>query len=137
MQDYFEESEFILEQVQFKYSGKRYKARGVMSWNPEAGFHVEAPLDLQSLPDAEEVGFGRFKIISKKDTTSIKLFLSDGRRAIAPSIPLIDRYDVISENRLSINFSRAIFLTKYPYSPAGLFHSNCETDMVVRPSLKP
>jgi hypothetical protein len=112
MQDYFKETEYILNQVKFRYLGQTFTGRGIMSWKPEGGFHIEAPLDLEPLADVREVPLGRLRVVSRKDAASIKLIFPGTERAIASAISLIDRYDVLSEKRLSININRVLFFTQ-------------------------
>jgi hypothetical protein len=113
MKDYFQEYEYILNDLQFDYLGRRYRGRGVMTWKPQQGFHIEAPLNLQKNTLLEEIEFGKIRPIRKSDKSSIRMFPMDNYNwAIAPNVTFIDRFDIISEHRLSINLSRVIF-TKY------------------------
>lgn len=131
MKDYFRETEFVLDKLQFDYLGGRYQGRGIMTWKPEQGFHIEAPLDLQNMPRPRDVEFGRVGVIRKSDRSSIRIFLSKSySRAIAPSVTFVNRFDVISEKRISINLSRVIFsryhsreLTKYSLTGSALYET--------------
>lgn len=114
MKDYFKETEFVLDKLQFDYLGGRYRGRGVMTWKPEQGFHIEAPLDLQDMPHPEDVEFGRVGVIRKSDQSSIHMILhNSNNRAIAPSVILVDRLDIINEKRISVNLERVVFSENY------------------------
>lgn len=114
MKDYFKETEFVLDRLQFDYLGGRYRGRGIMTWKPEQGFHIEAPLDLQDMPHSEDVEFGRVGVIRKSHQSSIHMALhNSNNRAIAPSVILVDRFDVINEKRISVNLNRVIFLKSF------------------------
>ena len=43
--DYFKEAKYILELLYFHYRGNRYQGHGIMTWNPDEGFHLEAFLE--------------------------------------------------------------------------------------------
>ena len=111
MKDYFATNEYILDSLTFDYLGKRFYARGFMSWNPDRGFHLEALLNLERMPEIGKTEFSRTRVIRKSDRASIRMLLKRHgyNWAIAPSIELIDRHDVLSENRLSININRVVF----------------------------
>jgi hypothetical protein len=120
MKDYFKEAEFVLDDLKFDYLGGRYRGRGIMTWKPEQGFHIEAPLNLQDMPKLKEVHFGKVRIIRKSDTSSIRMFPREIYNwAIAPAVPLVERDDVISQKRLSINLSRVIFSKYYSTDVTG------------------
>lgn len=87
-----------------------------MSWNPDQGFQIEAPVNRQDLLAQGNIEFGKIKIIRKTDKSSIRLFLHDGTWAFSPSVALIDRDDVIGEQRLSIRLNRVVFLRSYSHT---------------------
>lgn len=120
MKDYLKEAEFVLNDLTFDYLGGRYRGRGIMTWEPEKGFHIEAPLNLQDMPKPQEVQFGKVRIIRKSDISSIRMFPQENYNwAIAPSVTLVARDDVICENRLSIDLSRVIFSKYYSRDITG------------------
>lgn len=114
MKDYFKETEFVLDKLQFDYLGRRYRGRGIMTWKPCSGFHIEAPLDLQGMPQPGDIEFGKVRVIRKNDLSSIRMVLhNSNNRAIAPSVVLVDRLDIINEKRISVNLERVIFSEDY------------------------
>jgi hypothetical protein len=72
VKNYFKEAEFILDSLYFHYHGSRYQGRGIMTWKPDEGFHLEAFLDRQGEP-IERIELGRIGIIPRSDICSIRL----------------------------------------------------------------
>jgi hypothetical protein len=111
LKDYFQKSEYVLEKIWFDYLGGRYQGRGVLTWEPSLGFHLEALLERDKMPQIEQVELGRVRIIRKSDTSSIRMKPWYQKWAISPRVVLIDRDDILSQHRLSIDLSRVIFST--------------------------
>ncbi len=108
MKDYLKEREYVIERLWFDYLGVRHQGRGVMKWKPDTGLHLEAFLERKrDLPP--KINFGGVGFIPQQ---SIRMYLGSGRRAIAPSVPIGDRLDIIMEKRISINLRRVIFFFK-------------------------
>jgi hypothetical protein len=109
MKDYFEEAKFILKFLYFYHHGNRYQGRGIMTWKPDEGFHLEAFLDDKG-KSIEKIEFGRIQVPRKNDFLSIRMRPQGYDWAIAPNIKLSswDEND-IRDNRLSVNFKRVIF----------------------------
>ncbi len=111
MKDYFKQTEFVLNLLYFYYDGNRYQGRGIMTWKPDKGFHIEAFLDGQGKPILR-IDLGKTGIIPKSDICSIRMRPQDYDCdwAIAPSIHLSDwnKWD-IQNKRLSIDFERVLF----------------------------
>lgn len=108
MQDYFQKAEYDLQKIWFDYRGIRYHGHGLMTWNPGEGFHIEAFLNEQTT-SPKRMEFGKFGITSKNDLSSLRMIYDDINWAIAPDVILIERYDILSKNRLSIKLSHVIF----------------------------
>jgi hypothetical protein len=108
MQDYFKTAEYYLEHIWFDYLGGRYEGRGLLTWKPKKGFHLEAFLDRSGAPLPKRIEIGKFSIVSGY---TIRLKPFQYAWALAPDVPLIDRNDLIEEQRLSLNFNRVIFST--------------------------
>ncbi len=109
MKDYFKKTEYVLERLWFDYLGSRYEGRGIMTWNPDEGFHIEAFLERPSMPSPRTIQMGETRIVRRNDISSIRMRLQDFDWAIAPNVRLIDRCDVLLQNRLSIYLTRVIF----------------------------
>ncbi len=107
--DYFKEAKYILELLYFHYRGNRYQGHGIMTWNPDEGFHLEAFLDKQgkTLPRIE---LGKVGITRDSTICSIRMRPQGYDWAIAPNIIISDSNELdILHNRLSIDFGRVIF----------------------------
>lgn len=115
MRDYYSEAEYVLKQLWFDYRGHRYQGRGIITWNPDKGFHIEAFLDQPSktVPFGR-VEFGKVGIVSQSEISSIRMKLQGFNWAIAPNVNLRERFDVLLESRLSINLSQVIFSESIP-----------------------
>ncbi|MBD1804319.1 hypothetical protein H6F98_02385 [Microcoleus sp. FACHB-SPT15] len=107
--DYFKEAEYILELLYFHYRGNRYQGRGIMTWNPDEGFHLEAFLDKKG-KTLSKIDLGKVGISPKSNICSIRMRPQSYDWAIAPNIRLTgsDEWN-ISKGRLSINFGRVFF----------------------------
>ncbi len=114
MMNYFEEAKYILDLLYFHYRGNRYQGHGIMTWNPDEGFHLEAFLDKQgkALPRIE---LGKVGITRKSNICSIRMRPQGYDWAMAPNIIISDSNELdISHNRLSIDFERVIFCQSIP-----------------------
>ena len=107
--DYFKQAKYILDLLYFHYRGSRYQGHGIMTWNPDDGFHLEAFLDKQgkTLP---RIDLGKVGITRKSNICSIRMRPQGYDWAIAPNIIISDCNELdILHNRLSIDFGRVIF----------------------------
>lgn len=110
MNDYYQETKIILDLLYFHYQGSRYQGRGVITWNPEEGFHLEALLDGR-IKRIEEINLGKIGIIPKSDFCSIRMRPQGYDWAIAPNIYLDfqSKLSITQSKYLSINFGRLVF----------------------------
>lgn len=137
MQDYYQPTEYTLEQLWFDYLDVRYTGRGFMKWNPQEGFQIEAVLDPDNQLPRDILEFGKIGIIGNNSKSSIKMKLQGFDWAIAPDITLFERKDIIYHNRLSIRSPRVIFcqseyskLGNYPsYLSYGLYETKREIEL--------
>jgi hypothetical protein len=113
VRDYFKKTEYVLERLWFHYLGGLYEGRGIMTWNPDEGFHIEAFLDREGQPLPKEIPLGKVGIPRKRDFCSIRMMPTVFDWAIAPKVRLTDRHDVLVHKRLSINLSRVIFSSSW------------------------
>jgi hypothetical protein len=79
-----------------------------MTWKPDDGFHIEAFLERQGAPPPKKIELGKVGVIRKSDVCSIRMKPRNFDWAIAPNSVLIDRLDLLDENRLSMNLSCVI-----------------------------
>lgn len=119
--DFFKESEYVLDKVRFEYLKGRYTGRGILTWNPEKGFHLEA-LVTRSGPPIPSMSFGGLRQIRKSDRTTIRMKPRNYNGwVLASNIILIERWDLINENRLAINIDSLLFSRPIDYNSGSHF----------------
>jgi hypothetical protein len=101
MKDYFKETEFVLD--------NQYRGRGIMTWNPDKGFHIQAFLDGQGKP-ISRIDLGKIGITLRSDICSIRMRPQGYDWAIAPNIHLTgwSKFDILNKH-LSIKTERVVF----------------------------
>ena len=108
LQQYLTQPDRVLRDVHFDYQGGRYHGRGVISWDPEDGFYIEAPVERIG-PRIQSIGLGRGGVVTEEDLRSIRMREINSRGWIlAPQVIMRDRFDVLLQQRLSIPISRII-----------------------------
>lgn len=108
LQRYLTQPDRILTSVQFDYQGGRYQGRGVLTWAPNDGFHIEAPVE-RAGPRIRSIGMGGGGIIREEDLRSIRMRERNSRGWIlAPQVIMRGRLDVLMQQRLSIPIGRII-----------------------------
>jgi len=114
MIDYFQEARYELDLVYFHYCGIRYQGRGIMTWNPEEGFHLEVIFD-RSQRNSFTRRLGKIGVIPRSDYFSIRMRPQGYDWAIAPHIYLTD-FDWFNLERryLSKSLKRVIFCESAP-----------------------
>ncbi len=98
--------------------GGRYAGRGLLTWDPEAGFHLESFVDRDETPLPSPITLGAVKVIRKSEVTSIRMRLQHGGYAIAPEVPLVDRFDLLHQRRLSARLGRVQFMYQRRLRPS-------------------
>ena len=107
-------AEYVLDRVRFAYEGKAYSGRGLLTWDPDKGIHIQAFLD-QSLPQASL--FGPVELVQVEDITDVRPIRLAGRgfgHAIVPEVFPHDLSSCLHEGRLSIRPQRVIFFQHFP-----------------------
>lgn len=119
MRNYKESTEYVLRRVWFEYQGARYEGRGVLTWDPEKGFHLEAPVEPKG-------GVARHSYVDyvgvhrPEHHRSIRMELRSGGWARARRVVLVDRIDLRDQDRLSIDLDRVLFVNHlHSRQPAG------------------
>src|SRR5687768_16656506 len=98
--EYLRETAWVLDEATFEYLGGRYRGRGLLTWQLDAGFHLEAFVARSGAPMPAEVKFGEVRLATKRDRTCIRMRIRHGGRAFAV-VTLVDRFDVVIDERLS------------------------------------
>lgn len=112
MRTYFKKTDYKLEKIWFDYLGIRHTGKGVLHWKPDEGFHLEAMVE-RSGPLPDRIEFGRAGPVSSQHMTQIKMKTGANTLAVSPSLPLVDRWDLIEEKRLSLNLDQVTFFESF------------------------
>ncbi|MCT7957699.1 hypothetical protein [Laspinema palackyanum] len=117
MKNYFQNQEYVLKWISFYYLGFRYQGRGVMTWNPEQGFYIQAFLETPQEFPKTTIELNKPDIIRKQHLTSIRMKSTNFTWAIVPNVHLGDQGEMILlENRIFIKVSRVIFYNCWGFS---------------------
>jgi hypothetical protein len=82
MHDYFEEQEYFVDQVSFYHNDSRYQGNGIMTWNPNSGFHIAGRVNRSKPhPPRQEI-----KMVSIDRSNVLRMKLDDGLWAVAPNV---------------------------------------------------
>jgi hypothetical protein len=119
VREYFRRSEWVLDEVAFDYLNGRYKGRGLLTWEPQAGFHLEAFVERYGPPLPAQFKFWELRLTTKRDRASIRMRVRNGGRALA-IMTLTDRFDVIAQARLSCAISAVRFMMPLPEVARGV-----------------
>jgi hypothetical protein len=114
MIDHVRPAEYVLDRVGFTHSANEYSGRGLLTWDPEKGIHIQAFLD-QSVPQGSP--FAPVGVVEVEDTTDARRIRMAGRsfgHAIAPNVFPHDLQGCLHEGRLSIRPERVIFFQRFP-----------------------
>jgi hypothetical protein len=107
--DYTEERLYYLDHVAFCYHEGHYTGRGIMSWEPQKGFHIEAFVDRQGAR-IEQLDYGKPGVVPRTEITSIRMNPEGGCWAVSPRVSLLRCLRLIDERpKLSVDVSRVIF----------------------------
>jgi hypothetical protein len=119
VQDYLQKTEWVLDDVCFAYLGGRYGGRGLLTWQPDTGFHLETFVTRSGPPLPTPVEFWRVRLATRQDRTSIRMRIQHGGRAFAVAT-LTDRFDVVAQKRLSCGLGAVRFMLPLPQVTRGV-----------------
>lgn len=111
MRDYFKKATWVLDDAAFTYLGGRYRGRGLLTWEPDTGFHLEALVTRSGPPLPDKVQLWQGRLATRHDRTSIRMRIQHGGRAFAV-VALADRLDVLTQDRLSCSLRSVRFMTR-------------------------
>jgi hypothetical protein len=113
IEDYLRPTEYVLTRVAFDYLGGRYVGRGLLRWNHQEGWRLDAPVERLGEP-LPGFGGGYVGIIKKSHFRSIRMKAGRTRRSwiLAPSVLMLERFDVPGEGRISTGTRRVLFLDR-------------------------
>lgn len=113
MRDYARKMDWVLEDVSFYYVGGRYRGRGLLTWRPDSGFHLEAFVTRSGPPVPSPLILGAVRLATKQDRTSIRMQIQYGGLAYTLAT-LADRFDVLHQGRLSARLGVVRFMRRLP-----------------------
>ena len=105
MKDYLKSQKIFAEHLYFYARKHKYVGRGIITWNPNEGFNLDALLESpKSYP--ERIELGRVRVSEKSDYCSIRIWTSDLGWALIPDVNIESLKFSLLEGNLSIKFSR-------------------------------
>jgi hypothetical protein len=111
--NYFEQNEYGLEKVTFQFQEVIYSGRGLLTWDPSKGFHLDAFVEEKSGKLNYPISFGGQAFFIKEETICIKIKSNGFDHAIIPFALIKDHIELFFEKRLSYNANRMIFFNRY------------------------
>ncbi len=104
MVEYFTPCQYSIHKLWFYSQSIRYEGSGFMEWKSESGFRLIAKIEASHLP-LNEVSL---PLLAVPKMYNIRMLLSDGRKAYAPSVDSITEVD-ITKGIVSITVQRVLF----------------------------
>lgn len=116
---YSRKMDWALSKIRFEYAGGRYDGRGLLSWNPTRGFHVEAFLSRHGTPLPHKLEFGKVGFAQPNQVRAIRMGLGDGTWACSGPIRINDHLETVNDPpRLCASFPSVLFIR--PNAPRAI-----------------
>src|ERR1035441_1644035 len=131
MIDHTRPAQYVLDRVRFTHAAKEFTGRGLLTWDPEKGIHIEASLE-QTLPKG--ILMPPFPLVCLNDTTDARCIRLAGREfghAVVPNVFPLDLSESLHEGRLSIRPERIIFFQHVPALSTGAREHECWSGLAV------
>jgi hypothetical protein len=119
MFDYFREGSWALQRVRLEYLGGAYDGRGLLTWNPTDGFHLDAFLERSGPPLPSVIEWGKPRVFEPWEFRHVRMQMAPGFRAISAPIVVSDHAELIGDPRLEADFFSVLFLTRLPKAAQG------------------
>ncbi len=103
MFDYFRDGSWALQRVWFEALAGSYSGRGLLKWSPDMGFHLDAFVDRPS-PIPSTIHFGKPRVLGPHEKRHVRVRFAPGVRGISSQIVVTDQLELISDNRLEVDF---------------------------------
>ena len=113
MINYFEKIEYSLDKIWFQSFNGMYTGRGLLTWDPENGFHIDAFVERKEPELPLPIPLGKIGYISKRGTSSIQMKSKSFKHAIIPYAILNNHMELIWDSRLSFDSDRIIIFNRY------------------------
>src|SRR4051812_6149629 len=104
--------DFTIEKVSVWHYGTLYTGKGTLHWDPELGFHIDAVVTGETLPESGPTSFAFVPIPNIENYSTIRMVLSKGRYAITAPLHLGigHKMDLHFNRRLSVRVTGLSFL---------------------------
>ena len=124
-------AQYILDRVRFTHAAKEFTGRGLLTWDPEKGIHIEAFLE-QTVPQGNPLSF-LAPLVRVEHTSAgpIRLAIRRFGHAVVPRVFPSDLSESLHEGRLSIRSDRIIFFQQVPALSAAAREHECWTGSAV------
>jgi hypothetical protein len=113
LRELLRKTDWVLEEASFTYLDGLYRGPGLLTWDPEKGFHLEAFVARSGKPLPTHFKLGEVRLATRKDRTSVRMRIKRGGRALA-FVVLTDRWDLVMQDRLSCALGAVRFMTRLP-----------------------
>ena len=111
---YAQKRDWALTNVRFEYAGGSYDGRGLLSWKPSQGFHMEAFLARRGAQLPEKIEYGKVGVVPPNELRAVRMRLEDGARALSAPICVSDHLELVGSPRLSADFPSILFVRRDP-----------------------
>lgn len=116
MKDYFKAQKIIADYLYFYFQGCKYTGQGVITWEPKAGFSLDALMDSPEC-HPERLELGRVAVPERSDYCSIRIWTTDFGWALIPDINLKKVQFGLIEKHLFFKFSRLVICEPANFIP--------------------
>jgi hypothetical protein len=104
----------LIKRLCFDYMGGRFNGRGILSWKPDKGFHIEATVKNsgKALPPIPRFDFSDVSTENISETPNIKIWFQDGGWAVAKSVFILGNRRALKDGFLLVDFDKSIFFER-------------------------
>ncbi len=120
--DYFKASEFLIEDISFFDKGARYSGRGLLTWMPTNGFHVEAPVTRVQGLQQKAFRFGVSGFLPEESYHIIRMDLLNSGRAISYDVPIFEDPRLSFQSWLSLELPIVTFANSNRRPPSDKWY---------------
>lgn len=107
-------AQYVLDRVRFTHAATEFSGRGLLTWDPEKGAHIEAFLE-QTIPQGDPLSsLGPLVKVEHTTAGPVRLAIRRFGHAVVPEVFPSDLSESLHEGRLSIRSDRIIFFQQVP-----------------------
>ena len=119
MIDHTRPAEYTIDRIRFTHDGRSFTGRGLLTWDPDKGPHIQAFLDQSAPQENPFASLGVVQVETAADTKAIRLAGRGLGHAIVPNVFPLDLREHLHHGRLSIHPERVIFIHHVPSFASG------------------